>query len=216
MVSEPAAAERRDVVILVDPLEPRDDDDLAFVEGLDHPIGGDVADAGLGVEAVGHQADLRAGEADRGTPCAWIAIAIRATLICSPVERSMSISRAGGRSVISLASRSARRSCAPGPRRRRGPGAPCWCAPDRPAGGGEDLVRIGDARAAELLDQEGHGRGLRGEWTVTASMIGFEQDFAGDGRGDSGSGRSLPRNMLISSKPRSNAGPPASRAETSS
>ena len=39
-----------------------------------------------------------------GTPSAWIAIAIRATLTCSPVESSMSISRAGGRSVISLAS----------------------------------------------------------------------------------------------------------------
>ncbi len=29
-------------------------------------------------------------------PSEWIAIAIRATLTCSPVERSMSISRAGG------------------------------------------------------------------------------------------------------------------------
>ena len=38
-----------------------------------------------------------------GTPWAWIAIAIRATLTCSPVARSMSISRAGGRSWISLA-----------------------------------------------------------------------------------------------------------------
>ena len=38
-----------------------------------------------------------------GTPRAWIAIAIRATLTCSPVERSMSISRRG-RSLICLAS----------------------------------------------------------------------------------------------------------------
>ena len=29
-------------------------------------------------------------------PSEWIAIAIRATLTCSPVESSMSISRAGG------------------------------------------------------------------------------------------------------------------------
>ena len=33
-------------------------------------------------------------------PSEWIAIAIRATLTCSPVDRSMSISRAGGSSVI--------------------------------------------------------------------------------------------------------------------
>ena len=38
-----------------------------------------------------------------GTPRLSMAIAIRATLTCSPVERSMSISRAGGVSVISLA-----------------------------------------------------------------------------------------------------------------
>ena len=36
-------------------------------------------------------------------PSEWMAIAISATLTCSPVERSMSISRAGGLSVISLA-----------------------------------------------------------------------------------------------------------------
>src|SRR5688572_29776671 len=42
-------------------------------------------------------------------PSEWIAIAIRATLTCSPVERSMSISRAGGLSVI-LAARSKRSS----------------------------------------------------------------------------------------------------------
>ena len=39
-----------------------------------------------------------------GTPRLSMAMAIRATLTCSPVESSMSISRAGGRSVISLAS----------------------------------------------------------------------------------------------------------------
>ncbi len=36
-------------------------------------------------------------------PSEWMAIAIRATLTCSPVESSMSISRAGGWSVICLA-----------------------------------------------------------------------------------------------------------------
>ena len=55
-----AAAQRRDVVVLVDPLEAGDDDDLALVERLDHPLGRDVADARLGVEAVGDDADLGA------------------------------------------------------------------------------------------------------------------------------------------------------------
>ena len=36
-------------------------------------------------------------------PNEWTAIAISATLTCSPVDRSMSISRAGGSSVICLA-----------------------------------------------------------------------------------------------------------------
>ena len=36
-------------------------------------------------------------------PSEWMAMAIRATLTCSPVESSMSISRAGGWSVIWLA-----------------------------------------------------------------------------------------------------------------
>ncbi len=38
------------------------------------------------------------------SPSSWMAIAMRAMEICSPVARSMSISRAGGRSLISRAS----------------------------------------------------------------------------------------------------------------
>ena len=37
-----------------------------------------------------------------GSPSVWIAMAMRAMEICSPVDRSMSISRAGGCSLISL------------------------------------------------------------------------------------------------------------------
>ena len=58
-----AAAERRDVEILVDALEAGRDDDLAVVEQLLHPLGRDRLNAGLGVRAVGADADLRAGEA---------------------------------------------------------------------------------------------------------------------------------------------------------
>ena len=39
-----------------------------------------------------------------GSPSSWMAMAISAMEICSPVARSMSISRAGGFSLISLAS----------------------------------------------------------------------------------------------------------------
>ena len=48
-----AAAQRRDVVVLVDALEAGDDHDLALAQRLGHPLGRDVPDAGLGVEAVG-------------------------------------------------------------------------------------------------------------------------------------------------------------------
>ncbi len=62
----PAPAEGGDVVVVVDPLEAGDDDDLALVERLADPLGRDVPDPGLGVEAVGDDPDLGAGEADRG------------------------------------------------------------------------------------------------------------------------------------------------------
>src|SRR5262249_45000363 len=59
-----AAAEGGDVVILVDALEAGDDDDVAVIERVPHALRGDILDAGLGVEAVGDDADLGAGEAD--------------------------------------------------------------------------------------------------------------------------------------------------------
>ena len=91
-----------------------------------------------------------------GTPSAWIAIAISATLTCSPVDRSMSISRAGGRSVISLASSISSSVVCPRAETTTSTCSPALVRPDRAAGRGQDLVGIGDARAAELLDQERH------------------------------------------------------------
>ena len=46
-------------------------------------------------------------------PSAWMAIAINATLTCSPVASSMSISRAGGSRVISRAISTNRSVCRP-------------------------------------------------------------------------------------------------------
>ena len=104
-----------------------------------------------------------------GTPSAWIAIAISATLTCSPVERSMSISRAGGCSLISLASAISSSVVWPRAETTTRTCLPALMGLDGPAGRGEDLVGIGDAGAAELLDQKRHGsssanaRARRGE-----------------------------------------------------
>jgi len=90
--------------MLVHALKACHNDNLPLVQSLPHTIGGDVLDARLGVIAIGDDADLGAGEADGGLPRAWMAMAMRAMEICSPVARSMSISRAGGCSLISRAS----------------------------------------------------------------------------------------------------------------
>ncbi len=59
-----AAAERGDVEILVDALKAGGDHDVAFVQQLAHAVGRDRMNAGLGVRAVGADADLCTGEAD--------------------------------------------------------------------------------------------------------------------------------------------------------
>ncbi len=95
-----AAAQRGDVRLLVDPLEAGGDDDVALVQGLADAVGGDRLDAGFRVRAVGDDANLGPVRLRALRPSEWMAIAIKATLTCSPVESSMSISRAGGWSVI--------------------------------------------------------------------------------------------------------------------
>ncbi len=84
-------------------------------------------------------------------PSEWIAIAISATLTCSPVESSMSISRAGGWSVI----------CAGQVDQQVGVVAhgaddhhhlvAFLLGANGLAGRGQDLLAVGDAGAAELL-----------------------------------------------------------------
>ncbi len=59
--------------------------------------------ASLGVAAVGFDADLAPVRLIALCPSEWTAIAVSATLTCSPVESSMSISRAEGRSLNSWA-----------------------------------------------------------------------------------------------------------------
>ena len=97
-----AAAERRDVVVLVDALEAGDDDDLALVQGLPHALGGDLLMRALVCVLSVTMPTWAPVKLMAGSPSAWMAMAIRAMEICSPVARSMSISRAGGCSLISL------------------------------------------------------------------------------------------------------------------
>ena len=59
-----AAAECRDVVLVVDALEAGQHDDVPGIERLAQPLRVDLLDAGLAVRAVCHDADLRPGEAD--------------------------------------------------------------------------------------------------------------------------------------------------------
>ena len=150
------SAKGGDVVILVHPLKARDDHDLAFTKGLDHALGGDVANPGLRVKAVGHQADLCSGEADRGDP---------ERLDRHRHERDADL-LAGGEEHVHL---SGRRPL--GDFFRQGDqfirGMPArgddhkdlFTTPegtDRTFRGGENSRGIGDARAAEFLDQQSH------------------------------------------------------------
>ena len=90
-------------------------------------------------------------------PSEWMAIAISATLTCSPVDSSMSISRAGGSSVICLASSiSAVGVLAHGADDHHHLIAFASGADGLPRRG-EDFLAVGHAGAAELLNDDRHG-----------------------------------------------------------
>ena len=84
-------------------------------------------------------------------PSEWIAIAISATLTCSPVERSISISRPEGSSVICFARSTKWSVWWPMALTTITTWLPfCW-APNRPPRCDPNLFRIGNTRAAEFL-----------------------------------------------------------------
>ena len=60
----PTSAERGDVSLFIDTLEPAGDDDRPFVEVSLETIGRDLANAGLGVGRIGQYADLAPRQAD--------------------------------------------------------------------------------------------------------------------------------------------------------
>ena len=89
-------------------------------------------------------------------PSEWMAIAIRATLTCSPVDRSMSISRAGGWSVICLA-RSIRSSVvSPMALTTIDDLVAFLLGTNGLAGRRQDLLAVGHAGTAELLNDDRH------------------------------------------------------------
>ena len=93
-----------------------------------------------------------------GSPSVWIAMAIRAMEICSPVARSMSISRAGGLlGDLARPWRSARRWCRRGRETTTMTWLPACLA--RMALRAASMIALGilDARPAELLNHKAHG-----------------------------------------------------------
>ena len=96
-------------------------------------------------------------------PSEWMAIAINATLTCSPVASSMSISRAGGSWVICRAISTSRSVCRPIALTTTTTWWPCCRAAMAFLRRGQDFLAIGQAGAAELLDDDRHGKaGIRG------------------------------------------------------
>ena len=83
------------MAFLVLALEPGDDDDVAGVEELEHFLRGDVGNLRLGVELVGDDVEAAAPVSEMAfTPRPCSAVAVSAMVCCSPVETSMSSSRA--------------------------------------------------------------------------------------------------------------------------
>ena len=140
----------------IDALEARDEDDLALVEGLEDPLGRDIADSRLGVKAVGDDADLAAGETD-----GWNAERLdghghegHAGLLSGGEQHVQltrrrpvaDLTRHGDQLIGGVATR----------RDHHDDLRPLVVRIDGATGRRENPFRIGDAGAAELLDQEGH------------------------------------------------------------
>ena len=154
-----AAAQRGDVRPLVDALEAGGDDDIALVEGRADAVGGDRLDAGLGMRAVSDDADLRAGEADR----------LVAQRVDGHGHEGHAHLLARGEQHVHLASRGLVGDL-PGQIDEH-VGVVAHGADDDHdlvalllganglAGGGQDFLAVGHARAAEFLHDDGHGQG---------------------------------------------------------
>ena len=94
------------------------------------------------------------------SPSVWIAMAIRAMEICSPVDRSMSISRAGGCSVISLGQLDQLVGGVAAGADDDDDLVAGLLGADGPAGRRHDALRRRHAGAAEFLHDQRQGSGL--------------------------------------------------------
>ena len=151
-----ATAERRDVAMLVDPLEAGGDHDPAVVEELHDVVGGDRLDAGLRVGAVGADADLGAGQAHR----------LLAEGLDRHREQRHAHLLAGGEEHVHLAGAGALGDLlgeidkdvglVPHGTDHDDDLVPRLVPGHRFARRRHDLLRVGHARPAELLDHQGH------------------------------------------------------------
>ena len=160
-----AAAKRRDVVRLVDPLKTRRNDDVPLVQRLVNPLGRDRTDPGFRVSAVGDDADLRPGQADRLVPQRMDRHRHQrdAHLLAG---RKQHVHLAGGRLVGDLFGQVDQQV---GVLAHRADDHHHLMAlllgTDGLSRRGEDLLAVGNAGAAKLLDDNGHGNeglGARG------------------------------------------------------
>ena len=156
----PAPAQRRDVQLFVDALEPGRNDHLSAIERLPHPLGGDRPNSGLGVGRVGHNADLAARHA-HGLLAQLLHGHRQQRHRFLLARRQEHIHLAGRRFVGDLFGQFDQFVCLvpagtdddhhlmTGPPRI-----------DDPLGGRKNLGRVGDTRAAKLLHNQRHDNPL--------------------------------------------------------
>ena len=111
-------------------------------------------------------------------PSEWMAIAISATVTCSPVDRSMSNSRAGGSSAIRRARPISRSVSSPMALRTITTWLPSFWARIAFRAAARIFSAVGHAGAAKLLDDDGHGRsGVRGQGLGSVDLpLGVSHD----------------------------------------
>ena len=130
---------------------------LAFVEGLAHALGGDVLDAGLGVEAIGDDADLGASEADGRLAQVLDGHGHEGDgdLFAGGQEH---VHFAGGRPIADFAGHADQvvGGVAAGADHDNDL-VPGFLGPDGSSGRRHDTFRRGDAAAAEFLHNQRHG-----------------------------------------------------------
>ena len=217
-----ASAEGGDVVMFIHALEPGDDDDLALVERLDYPVGRDVADAGLGVKAIGDDADLSAREADRRD-----ALGVdrhrhqRDADLFAGREQHVHLARRGAL-VDLLGKLDQFIGRVPARRDDHEHAIAGIASADRPASRRPNLDGIGHARPAEFLDHQAHRiipsqateptpnvRDASRATTIPSRGAGRQAVFENPTR-------QRPRNDFMSRNPWSWNGPSAARAAGSS